>query len=436
MGVFGNLKQNIGKLFKTGLFHIFGINVINKIVAFLSSTLLVWILTKEEYGVFSYAWNIYHFLLLINGLGLTVGALQLCSENPDEEYCNLIFNNCLKIGLLIDLVLTAAIVVFSLCFNFSIPPARILLIILCALPLLQYLFDLLTVYLRVKKRNMAYAWTMMLNTVLTAVFTALGAFLLRDKGLICGYYLSYIITLFVGFFVFRFKFKDVKNTPKLEKSLLKTLFKISIISMCTNALSQLLFLLDTFIIGVICVDELLVANYKVATMIPTALLFIPSSMVIYIYPYFARHAGDGKWCLKKFFQVLVGMAAINGIISIILYFAAPFVIKIVYGEQYLEIVPIFRILVINFFVSGTFRAISGNIICTQRKFVFSLVESVISGAVNIAADILFIKYFGIIGAAYATCLVVALSSLISTVYLLILFNKKPPVQPAAQEDEI
>lgn len=50
------------KLFKTGFFHIFGSSVINKIVTFASGIILVRILSKEEYGVYTYAENLLSFL--------------------------------------------------------------------------------------------------------------------------------------------------------------------------------------------------------------------------------------------------------------------------------------------------------------------------------------------------------------------------------------
>ena len=62
--------------------------------------------------------------------------------------------------------------------------------------------------------------------------------------------------------------------------------------MVINALSQLLYLLDLFVIGIVDPQETIIASYKVATVIPTALIFIPNSLVIYIYPYFAEHKDD------------------------------------------------------------------------------------------------------------------------------------------------
>ena len=72
-------------LIRTGFFHIFGSSVMNKIIAFLSSIVLVRILSKEEYGVFTYAWNIYSIILLFSGMGLDSGMLQLASEKSGDE---------------------------------------------------------------------------------------------------------------------------------------------------------------------------------------------------------------------------------------------------------------------------------------------------------------------------------------------------------------
>ena len=79
-----SISVTIDKLRKTGFFHIFGGSVINKAISFLSSIVLVRLLTKGEYGIFTYAWNIYSIILLFNGFGLESSTLQLCSEHGDD----------------------------------------------------------------------------------------------------------------------------------------------------------------------------------------------------------------------------------------------------------------------------------------------------------------------------------------------------------------
>ena len=67
-------------LFSRGFFHIFGANVVNKIVTFATNIAIVWFLSKDSYGIFSYANNIYSFASLVTGFGLLSGMFQLCTE--------------------------------------------------------------------------------------------------------------------------------------------------------------------------------------------------------------------------------------------------------------------------------------------------------------------------------------------------------------------
>lgn len=39
-------------LFSRGFFHIFGANVVNKIVTFATNIAIVWFLSKDSYGIF------------------------------------------------------------------------------------------------------------------------------------------------------------------------------------------------------------------------------------------------------------------------------------------------------------------------------------------------------------------------------------------------
>ena len=218
----------------------------------------------------------------------------------------------------------------------------------------------------------------------------------------------------------------IKIFQKCEPSNLeekRTLLSISVVSMCNNGLSQLMYLLDVFVLGVVAANENILASYKVATTIPAALSFIPVSIITYIYPYFAEHRKDGKWCLERYKQVLKGVAMMNFLISTILFVLAPFIIHIMYGKEYLDAVPVFRILSMNYFFSGTFRVISGNLLVTQRKLKFNLFVALVSGIINALSDFYFIQWWGSIGAAVATILVVFVSGVMSTIYLIITFKK-------------
>lgn len=417
------LSSQIKKLSSTGFFHVFGSNTINKMISFLSTTFLVRILTKGEYGIFTYTWNIYSIIILANGFGMESAVLQLCSENAnDENKCSAITNYGAKFGLTFNILLCVIITIIGVVIPLTYDGANELMKILCLLPIFQLVYLLICIVLRYQKKNKEYSALTVINTSAIMLGSVLGAFILRDKGLVYGYYAAYIISIFVGTQYFKVHlFSDKKEIEESEK---KDLMSIAFVSMVNNGISELLYLLDVFILGIVASEETILASYKVATIIPTALNFMPLSLMVYLYPYFAEHKDDGRWCLDRYKKIVIGFGSFNLFISMIMVFGADFIITIIFGNQYIDAVSVFRILAINYFISGTFRIISGNLLVTQRKLKFNTLVAALSGLVNVVADFYLIQWWGSIGAALATILVVVVSSVMSTSYLIYTFRKK------------
>lgn len=221
--------------------------------------------------------------------------------------------------------------------------------------------------------------------------------------------------IFVLAFVWKVKVNfDAERCTCDEK---KSLISIAGISLLNNGMSKLLYIADVFIIGLVVPNEEVIASYKIATTIPTALLFIPAALVVYIYPLFARNKDNREWLLRNYKRTVLGMGALNAVITTILVAFAPFIITLLFGKQYNDAVEIFRVLCIGYFVNGTFRTISGNLLVTQRKLKFNFWESLIVSVANIALDYILIKQYGSMGAAIATVSVTVLSAVINTPYL-------------------
>lgn len=420
----GFIKPKVNKLFSTGFFHIFGSNVINKILSFFSSVILVRLLSKTEYGVFISAWNIYSIVLLFNGAGMVSGILQMCSEKAsDTEYVKSIVKFGTMAGLAADIILACVMGYIALFVPLSIKGTSGILFLLCFLPIAQFLYDAMQAYLRALKDNKTYSRLSIMNTALYACFSIVGALLFKEKGLVLGHYFACILTVLFGLYTIK-STKIIRYKECPIKADIITIFKISFVSMINNGISQLLYLLDIFVLGIVSADEAILASYKVATTIPAAFIFIPLCMVTYIYPYFAEHREDGRWCLRQYKRIILGVGTINFFIAAVLFLFADPVIFIVFGEKYLDIVPIFRILAVNYFVSGTFRIISGNLLITQRCLKFNSFVAIVSGIVNVVCDYFFIIWWGMIGAAFATIAVVVVSSLLSTTYLVRQFREK------------
>ena len=419
------MKQKIlyyvKKAFRTGFFHIFGSNIINKMISFFSNIILVHLLTKNEYGIFTYAWNIYSLLLLMNGMGIESAILQLCSENTgDDEFCKRITSYGFRFGIKFNVLICVLISIIGFIIPLAYSEANELIKLLCLLPIFQLIYNLTCIILRYERKNSEYSKLTVLNTTTLLFGSIIGVLLFREKGLILGYYIAYMVSIYIGQNVFGVKIHE--NEKLQDKKEKKDLLSIAFVSMMNNGISELLYLVDVFILGIVAVNESVLASYKVATIIPTALTFIPTSLMIYVYPYFSEHKNNRDWCLINYSKILCFFGGFNLFLSTILFLCANIIITIIFGSKYVDAVPVFRLLVINYFISGTFRIISGNLLVTQRKLKFNTIVAITSGLVNIIADYYFIQLWGSIGAALVTLTVVIISSIMSTSYLIYIFK--------------
>ncbi len=417
------MRGRLMQLFRTGFFHIFGGNVINKVLTFLSSMIMVRILTKQEYGIFTYSWNIYNILLLFSGLGIVSGMLQMCSEQGGEEsYTNTMLGYCIRMGTVCNLFLGAVLFLIARFAPLTVNGASDLLDMLLFLPVVQLVYELMSVYLRARKRNQEYVRLSVINTFFVLVISVCCAWYFKEKGLIVGYYAAYLFTVFYGVFLLRIPI--LTNDRRIERQEKIAMMKISVISMCNNGLAQLLYLLDVFVIGIVVADEAILASYKVGVIVPSALTFIPGALVTYLYPYFAERRKDRLWCLQWYKKIMTYFGIFNLFLSVTLVLLAPWIVPLFFGKQYADSILIFRILSINYFFSATFRIVSGNLLVAQRKLKFNLLVAAISGTVNVLADVVLISIYGSIGAAFATVIVTLVSGILSTAYLIYTLKSK------------
>ena len=267
------------KLFSTGFFHIFGSNVINKILSFASGILLVRILTKSEYGIYSYANTLMGFFLLVSGFGMASGLLQVGSEQKLEEKRIGLYRYACRFGFLFNLLLAAVILLVALVIPLPIAGSGKILALMCLYPLATLMRDLKTVFLRTQMRNQEFSYANTVSSASIVLLTCTFSLLFRTEGLVLGQYLACMLTIW-----FIRKRSGVRIS--LEKSGLAAEEKRDLLGVCavcvvSNGLSELMYLLDVFILGLAVPDETVIASYKVATTIPTALTFIPLSVITY-----------------------------------------------------------------------------------------------------------------------------------------------------------
>ena len=418
--IMGYIKSAAVKLTDTGFFHVFGSSIINKVISFTSGIILVRILTKADYGVYTYANTILGFCMMLNGFGMSSAVLQVCSEKTDSETRLCVYEYGLGLGAKVNAALGGLIILIALFVPLKIEGANGYLALMCLMPLFTFIPDLQKVYLRTELRNTDYAYANTLTAAVTFVLSVGLALTIQAKGLIFAQYIAFAITAIL----LRNKFGvPLAVESEISESDKHSLISIGGISMVNNGVSSLMYYLDIFVLGLVVANENVIAAYKVATTIPTALEFIPASVVTYVYPYFSRNRDNKLWLRSNYKRLVISLGGVNLLITVALYILAPFLINMIFGKQYMDAVSPFRILVVSYFFAGTFRVISGNLLVTQRKLKFNTFIAVFSGTMNTVMNAFFINAWQSNGAAAATLTTAIVTGILNTAYLLRTFNK-------------
>ena len=407
---------------RNGVVHTLSANVVNKIIGMISTMIITRMLTTSDYGILSYVLNMYSYLALISGLGLISGNIQFATENKGEGKAYSYYKYCLLMGLLVDIVIvTISMLLFS---NFGLPieGAKCYILMYIPLLLLEYIIAIIQGILRSKNQIKEYARLLNINSISIAIGTCGGAFF-GVLGVILGRYVASIITLAYACFSTKKMIGHVKLAAELDKNEKSALWNYSILVGASSAMNLLIYQLDVTLIAVMVKAAEDVGLYKVGTIIPNALEFIPSGLVIAILPSIIYHKNEAEWIRKNIKKTYLYLFLFNTVLTMAVIITAPLIIKIISGEKYLPALPIFRILTIGYFFSGTFRGLSVNLLAAFRRVKFGLIVSATTCIMDVIFNYLFIMKFGVIGAAYATLLVDIVSAGMSFTYVSILVKR-------------
>ena len=419
------MVERIKQLFKSGFFHILGSSFINKCIAFVTNILIVRFLTKHDYGVFTSAFNVFFIVFLFSGLGITSGILYFCSKNISRDEKTSYYKYSLKFGLFSELILSLVLLLYGLFANVGIEESRYYIIGLALLPFAAFFFDYYSIILRAEKDNKKYALLLNLNSVFYAVFGVAGALLGGVWGTIIGRYVAYIISDIIGAMYCRQYIS--KWNILLEKAEQSDLLKYSVKAGITSALNVILYRIDIYVITIIVADASILASYKVGTALPENVNFIPQCIMVYYLPVFIQNLADTDWIKRKTKEIYLFVGAVSLAIGAIMIVFAPLIIRIIWGEAYLDAVPCLRILSVSFMLLSTFRMTSTNILLALKRTGYTMFVSIITGLANIVLDVVMTVRYGSIGAAYATLMVTVLASLLSfpyTIYIIYSGKKK------------
>lgn len=418
MQLFDKIKDSGKKLISSGFVNIFSATIINSVVSFVYGVFIVRILSKYDYGVFSYAQNIVNFGIIFCTLGLNLGVLQYCSQNIKKElkyqYCKFAAAG----GFIGSLIVIIVMNVYCKMDHSGIKNLSWYILEYSLLPFLYYLKDWICSCLRWKLRNREYSNVLNVHSVLNACCAVFGAFFAGIHGVIWGIYFAYVVAIVIGFLYLKEDIPLIYHSGKLTKTEKKGFLNYSVIMCVTNALISVLFTIDIFVIGNILKDANDIASYKTASVIPFALNMIPNAVMTFLFPHVARNKTNENWLKKNIKIIYMANGALNIIIGIGLYITAPVIINILFGTVYANTMPMFRILVLSYIVSSSIRTPSANLLGMLEKSKTALAVSFCTVFVSALNSIYWVNKKGIVGAAIGSVLTFSFVGVISFVIII------------------
>lgn len=404
-----NIVDFFYKFKKRGGYHIFLSTLINQLTQMVVIMIVVRLLTPDAFGEVTFIQSFIALFIPFSGIGLNYSLLRFGSIAETSSKAKSIYKLCLKYGFLSSVILYVFVCLIGYILDFSIVSNQVYLYVFSLLLISNFLQETAQSYLRVLNKNTSFAYNNILFSVLLFFLTIFGTYFFGIKGFILS---RVLIPLFI-FFVILIKEKLYKKEKYYEEINLKEYVSYGFFVGLGSVASQLMYQVDTLLLGMMGVSSALIAEYKIATVIPFAVLFIPSTIMTTDFVMISKKYTDGLFLMDyrdKVMKLLLGISLLGMIFSLLF---SKWIITLLYGYQYVEANRIMNVLMVGIVASFALRSPNGNILAAVGKSNWNAFLAYSTVIFNVILNYIFINLYGIMGAAIATSIVMWITGLIS-----------------------
>ncbi len=408
--------KGISRLFKGGFFHILTGNVMNKAVAMVSSIVIARIVDKVQYADLSYADNIYSYIALLSGLGMSSALLKFCSANNSAALNKAYLKFAYKIGSIFELGASIIACIGLMLFDIPYPNARIFAWALVFYPILTHINTTNLVFARTQLKNKEYAKGGVLQSISVCALSITLLLIFGIYGIVAARYLSLVIVLvYTSTFVKNALFE--KEEYILTKSQKKVFFSMGLSLALASFFSGIMPINEAFLVNNIIRDEVTTSNFRVAGLLPQLLNLISGAITVYYFPIVARIT-DAKEIKRKVVQIELVNAAVILVATVIGMLLTPFALDFLYAGKYNDAIMISYVLWLMRSSHCLIRAVPMNMLPAIGKTKFNVIVCGISCIAQCVLDYIFLIKYGIIAVAYGAIIVYILSGIAFWVYFL------------------
>lgn len=393
--------------------------VFSRILSFIGSLIALKLIDNHELGIILFAYGVIQLILPVGGLGLHQSLLRygaLLKSNGDKE---LLFWYVFKNGITGSIILTILVLIIARFIPFQFEKTGYYLSLLSMAILSNFVFELVKIQFRLQHKNMLFAKAefshFFLLVLLIWVFT------------VCFGGVGYVIALVSApLLVSVLLIKKLQLTWRPKSNLEITdlnFWKYGFLGGLSNAITQLLFIIDIILIGQLTGNPLIVTHYKYISIIPFSLLFLPRIFITTDYVTFTEKINQKKY-VKKYIKSYTLFFSFVSIFILLVSFLFSKPILSLFGTEYVKHSDSFLILIFGVIGIFVFRGIYGNLLSSIGKVSVNYYIVFSATLINIISNYYLIPKYEVKGAAITTCLLMWLTGLLSWACFKRLYNSK------------
>jgi O-antigen/teichoic acid export membrane protein len=383
-------------------------------ITFLIFILCAKLLTPYDFGIYNYILAVVFFLIIFGDFGISTATSKYVAEfnATDKSKLKLVLFN----SLIIILALGSIVTILTLVFGEKFLGDKFYYIVY-TLPLL-FLAPITSLYdgiFRGLKRFKELAVMSLSVGGFSLVFVYL---LITNYGLI-GALISQVLFYLLLTLVLLLRYGNLYF--KIDKVLIKKVFNYSLIIGFTSIAYYFYTKADIVILGHFgYIEE--IGYYEIINKIFEIIKLPVLILATVLAPTITKYYSQKNYLLvrRKFIKHLLLSLLFGILLSILLYFIVPPLIKMFFLEYFIpETILIFNILLFILPIRITATIISQSHTIATGNAHYSLWTMIPAGILNIILDFVFIYYYGFIGVVYSTiiCFTFAISSFILLYYL-------------------
>lgn len=365
------------------------LNAFTKGISLVRTSILARILSPSQFGVFGIATFVLAFIEMITETGINIFLVQ--EEKGTEKYLNTAWTVSILRGILISVLIIVTAPLISSFFNS--PQSYSLLIFLSLVPFVRGFINPSEVNFQ---KNLQFGKEFYFRLSLFSVDSIISiilAFATRNvSSLVWGLFISGILEVILSFWLLR-------PIPKLNFNLDFFRLVLSRGKWVTAAgiFNYLFHNLDNMVVGkMLNVSSLGIYQnaYRFGVLPFNTIADVIAKVT---FPVYVKISGDKERLKKAFLKTLFMISLVIIPIGLIFYIYAREAILIFLGPNWLEAIPVFRVLVILGIINSIFGYTS-SLFYAVKKQSYVMVATFVSLFGMIVTIIPFTANFGIVGA--------------------------------------